>query len=136
MENNVENENNEFSKTVKKKKKKKRKKREKKTSFDNNNKILINEPNENENESKIKLSNLEKAKTRNDKLMSISQRPVTSNTLRSAKRTFNLDNNFEENDLNNKVNEINNNNNNNIKKDFDNYDMNWKSVKKKFFYYF
>ena len=130
LENNFENENNEFSKTVKKKKKKKRKKREKKTSFDNNNKILINGPRENEN--KIKLSNLEKAKTRTDKLMSISQRPITSNTLRSAKKTFNLDNNFEENDLNNKVNEINNNNNNNIKKDFDNYDMNWKSVKKKF----
>ena len=88
LENNVENENNEFAKTVKKKKKKKRKKREKKTSFDNNNKILINGPSENEN--KIKLSNLEKAKTRNDKLMSISQRPVTSNTLRSAKRTFKL----------------------------------------------
>ena len=134
LEKNKENEINELAKTVViKKKKKKRKKRDKekenKSSFDNNNKNFIYDPDENDEENKMQLTNIEKAKTKIDKLISISQRPLTSTILRAGKKTFNLNNNFEENNLINKISEEQINNN---KKEYDNYDIDWKTVKKKF----
>ena len=128
MENNEENENSENEKKVKKKKKRKKKKIEKKLSFDNNEKnILVYEQ---EEEKKNKFS---KTKTRVEKLIMGSQRPQTSYILRAAKMTFNFntplveieDKEEKEIDINKKENIENN-------IEYDNCDINWKSIKKTF----
>ena len=119
QENNEENEENEMSKTIKKKKKKKKLKNKKNLSFEkDNNEILINEQIKENN--KKNLEKVLKTKTRIEILTENPQRP-TSSILRGAKKTFNLKNNFEEGEE--KINK---------KEEFDNYDIDWKDVKKKF----
>lgn len=119
QENNDENEENEMSKTIKKKKKKKKLKNKKNLSFEkDNNEILINEQIKENN--KNNLEKVLKTKTRIEILTENPQRP-TSSILRGAKKTFNLKNNFEEGEE--KINK---------KEEFDNYDIDWKDVKKKF----
>ena len=119
QENNEENEENEMSKTIKKKKKKKKLKNKKNLSFEkDNNEILINEQIKENN--KKNLEKVLKTKTRIEILTENPQRP-TSSILRGAKKTFNLKNNFEEGEE--KINK---------KEEFDNYDIDWKEVKKKF----
>ena len=119
QENNEENEENEMSKTIKKKKKKKKLKNKKNLSFEkDNNEILINEQIKENN--KKNLEKVLKTKTRIEILTENPQRP-TSSILRGAKKTFNLKNNFEEGEE--KINK---------KEEFDNYDIDWKDIKKKF----
>ena len=108
-----------MSKTIKKKKKKKKLKNKKNLSFEkDNNEILINEQIKENN--KKNLEKVLKTKTRIEILTENPQRP-TSSILRGAKKTFNLKNNFEEGEE--KINK---------KEEFDNYDIDWKDVKKKF----
>ena len=119
QENNEENEENEMSKTIKKKKKKKKIKIKKNLSFEkDNNEILINESIKEKN--KKNLEKVLKTKTRIEILTENPQRP-TSSILKGAKKAFNIKNNFEEGEE--KINK---------KEQFDNYDIDWKDVKKKF----
>ena len=127
LENNEENENEEMTKTLKKKKKKKKKKKEKKLSFDNNENILVyNQEEENNNN----LFKTKRSKTKVENLMIQSQRPQTAYILKAAKKTFNLNSNIEEKK------------DQELKEDkayikdviieYDNYDINWKAIKKQF----
>ena len=118
-ENNEENEEDVQKEDGVKKKKKKKKKKEKKLSFDNIDKVPINDQKE-ENEEKVLKP--KKTKTRKENLISNPQRPTTSYILRGGQKTLNINNNpfLKEEEKINK------------NEEYDNYDIDWKIIKKKF----